>query len=94
MPSPTTRRADRPSVTSIRDDPTVATLSRRLSPTVAFAAAPLLLALLGGLLLVDGGDGGPAGRAVNRFVRRRPWSLATVGLAVIACTVWGLVGRP
>ena len=76
------------------DDPTVATLSRRLSPTVAFAAAPLLLALLGGLLLVDGGDGGPAGRAVNRLMRRRPWSLLTVAVAVVACTVWGLVGRP
>ncbi len=74
-------------------DPAVATLTRRLSPTVAFAAGPVVFAAVGGLVLLDGGRGRLL-RPVGRWVRLSRWTLTAIAVAVAGWTIWGVFGRP
>ena len=74
-------------------DPAVATLTRRLSPTVSFAALPAVFAILGALVLLDGGTGRLL-RPAGRWARRSRWTLAVMAVGVMAWTAWGILGRP
>ena len=74
-------------------DPAIATLTRRLSPTVSFAAVPVVFAAVGGLVLLDGGTGRVL-RPAGRWARRSRWTLTAAAAGVLGWTVWGIFGRP
>ena len=74
-------------------DPWSATLTRHLSPTLIFAAVPLLFTVAGAVLVLDAGRGW-LGRPLGRLLHRSRWTLATVGVAVLCWTAWAIFARP
>ena len=74
-------------------DPRSAALTTRVGPTLSFGVVPLTLALLGLLLMADAASGRVAG-PVGRLIRRRPWSLATIGIVLAVWTAGGVFGVP
>ena len=71
-------------------DPTIAVLTRRVSPTVSFGLFPLAVTAVGAFMVVAGGSDRPWPR-LGGLLRRRWLTLTTAAVVALA---WGVFGRP